>query len=84
MVAQVEQRDADREVVSGEIGGGLRAEHLAAPAEGQETGGPVEGGPDVIASPGLGGAGVDRHAHPQGYRRSPLLLEKGAGRPAPP
>ena len=30
MVAQVQEYDAGREVVSGEIGGGLRAEHLAA------------------------------------------------------
>lgn len=78
MVAQIQEVDAGREVVSGETGGGLRAEHLAAPAQGQEAGGSIEGRPEVIVSARLGGAGMDGHANPQGYRRSPLLLDKGA------
>jgi hypothetical protein len=75
---QVAQRRAIGEVVAREAGGGEREEGLSAVRGGQQPGGAVQGGPEVVAPALLRPAGVERRADAQRLRAVPGL----AGDPA--
>ena len=88
--AEVTQRDAGRQAVGDQPGGGLRDEHLAAPTERPQARGSAQRGAEVIAVLDLRFAGVEAGAHPQldalrpPFRRDGLLERKcgfdGVGR----
>ena len=62
---EVAQAGLGREGASHPIRACLGKEDLSPVSGGQEAGEPVERGTEVIAPALLGGAGVQRHAHPQ-------------------
>ena len=63
--AEVAQRDAGREPIGDELGGGLRDQHLTAPPERPQAGGAAQRGTEVVAVLDLRLTGVEAGAEPQ-------------------